>query len=446
MAATLQSSIQDDVFLAGLCCARLGDPGPALVTRVRPAVAAALAGSIRLPPLGLLYDVIVLLSELDPRLVGPAIPGLELRRWDDQVVGPLLAHRRRLPLCDAAAALPPDWRAPAAATLAERIGDALGNKTWWTPASVRAWLSRTDDEIWDDAVSALADPQIREALDAQLRALALAAPIDLSAADVHLVRNLPALASRSQRLLVRQVLEVASRLDAALPRAVRPRARPGPVASGMADEDKYPAGGFGALTTSGSPENLVASELIYMEDGPDVDPFTVRWAEGELLYFTRDEAAHVRGHRRIVVGLSSDLVDARVKDPEIAWQRLVVVVGMLDAVIERVIRWLGEVELHIAVRVVGKKLTDELKALGLALQPWVEAGIISLEEVGEARHVVELAESARLRADVDFVWIGTKSLSVKFHGSPPSTFFLEVGQKPWTAWVSQAQQLCVFLA
>jgi hypothetical protein len=59
---------------------------------------------------------------------------------------------------------------------------------------------------------------------------------------------------------------------------------------------------------------------------------------------------------------------------------------------------------------------------------------------------VELAESARLRADVDFVWIGTKSLSVKFHGSPPSTFFLEVGQKPWTAWVSQAQQLCVFLA
>lgn len=445
MSATLSPSLQDDVFAAGLCVARLGDPGPGLVTRVRPVVNAALDGSIRLPPLGLVHDVVILLSELDPRLVGPAIPGLDLRRWDDQVVGPLLAHRRRYALCDAAAALPDNWRAPAAAVLAERISDALGNKTWWTPAAVRSWLTRTDEEIWDAATTALSDPEVRGELDAQLRAMALAAPVDIGAADVHLVRNLPALASRSQRLLVRQVLEVATRLDGALPRTVRARVRPGPVASGLSDEDRFPAGGFGSLTTSGSPENLVASELVYMDDDGEIDPFTVRWAEGELLYYTRDEAAHVRGHRRIVVGLSDDLVDARVKDPELSWQRLVVVMGVLDAVIERVIRWLGEVELRIAVRAVGHRLRDELRALGLVLQPWVEAGIVTVEEAPDTQEILALVESERLRADVDFVWVSGRTPAPRLMGFT-GTFPVEVGPRNWPGWVSLAQQLCLHLA
>lgn len=445
MASDVYTPSQDDIFTAGICCARLGPPGPDLVRRVRPVINAALTNSVQLPPLGLVHDVVVLMTDIDPRLVGPAIPGLDLRRWDDQVIGPLLAHRRRHALCDASASLPEEWRAQAAAALAERLSDALGNKVWWTPGAVRSWLTRTDEEIWAQSAELLADPDIIGALDAQLKALAKAAPVDLTAADVHLVRNLPSLASRAQRLLVRQILEVAGRMDAALPRVVRPRQRPGPVASGLADEDRYPAGGFGSLTTTGSPENLVASELIYMEDGGDVDPFTVRWAEGELLYYTRDEAAHVRGHRRILIVFSEDLVKARVKDPEVPWQRLVVMLGILHAAIERVIRWLGELELRISVHAIGNKLGDELKALSLTLQPWVDAGILTLSETADAREILALAESERYRADVDLIWIGA--------APPPSPskreqslLFIDTNPRSWPAFVTLAQQICSYLA
>ena len=40
----------------------------------------------------------------------------------------------------------------------------------------------------------------------------------------------------------------------------------------LADESLYPAGGFTAITPGGSNaniENLVTSELVYMEDGPE---------------------------------------------------------------------------------------------------------------------------------------------------------------------------------
>ena len=78
------------------------------------------------------------------------------------------------------------------------------------------------------------------------------------------------------------MLEASERIGQTLPRHVRARRRDGSHLTPLAEEDRYPTGGFAALTNAGSPENLVASELVYMDDGSDIDLFDVRFAEGEL--------------------------------------------------------------------------------------------------------------------------------------------------------------------
>ena len=109
----------------------------------------------------------------------------------------------------------------------------------------------------------------------------------------------------------------------------------------LADESLYPAGGFTAITPGGSNaniENLVTSELVYMEDGPETDVFTLRYVEGELLYYTRDDSVF-RRHRQVIgIALGADLDDARVKDRDLPWQRLILALGLFVAAI----RWLTE--------------------------------------------------------------------------------------------------------
>ena len=56
----------------------------------------------------------------------------------------------------------------------------------------------------------------------------------------------------------------------------------------LEEESAFPVGGFSSISTVGSLENLVTSELIYMDDPNDPaserpDQFDVRFVEGDLL-------------------------------------------------------------------------------------------------------------------------------------------------------------------
>ncbi|NUP99024.1 MAG: hypothetical protein HUU35_04110 [Armatimonadetes bacterium] len=70
----------------------------------------------------------------------------------------------------------------------------------------------------------------------------------------------------------------------------------------------YPTGGIAELTTTGPIENLVSSELIYLEPEQPIDPFLVRYAENELLRYLRDSAV-LRMMRRSVVFIVEDCTD-----------------------------------------------------------------------------------------------------------------------------------------
>ncbi|MEM6928141.1 MAG: hypothetical protein AAF602_14510 [Myxococcota bacterium] len=409
-------------------------------------MAAALERSFRLPPMGLVADIAAMLEDPSPSLSRASMPFLDLRKYDDRVVGPLLMHRVRTSLADAYAGLPEAWRGAAVAALAERLTDELDPEApWWEAGGLRRWLGQPADEVWEQGLSSLGAQAVRDALGDRLEAMIRSGTAHWTTADVHLVRNLPAMASRAQRVAVRQVLEAAELIDARLPRTVRPRLRTGQVASGLEEEDAYPTGGFSALSNSGSPENLVISELVYMDDDHDgIDLFDVRFTEGELLYYTRDESIYTRERRRIGIALAEDCGGARVKDVDLPFQRLVLALGVIHAVVDRVVKWLGKVELEIAIHPIGRDLVDETKLLHLVLRSQIDAGVVQIEPLADVSGFVARTAERQRRSETDAVWITTQPESAPELAVVP--FELEIGEASVEQWVRAASALARHLA
>src|SRR5262249_46896104 len=85
--------------------------------------------------------------------------------------------------------------------------------------------------------------------------------------DVFELEHGTALAELGERLALRQVPRAAAAGAAALPRhAARPVSRRTEVPTRILDEDTYPVGGFSSLSTRGSVESLLHSQLAYMEE------------------------------------------------------------------------------------------------------------------------------------------------------------------------------------
>ncbi len=117
--------------------------------------------------------------------------------------------------------------------------------------------------------------------------------------DVFELSHWRSLSTEHLRIGCRQILAVDRRLgERALPQRIHVHDA-GEVETAFLDETYYPMGGLAELTNRGSFENLVTSQLIYIEPGPEINVFDVRYLEGELLYYKRDEGS-LRRKRRTV--------------------------------------------------------------------------------------------------------------------------------------------------
>ncbi len=117
--------------------------------------------------------------------------------------------------------------------------------------------------------------------------------------DIFELSHWRSLSTEHLRIGCRQILAVDRRLGE---RTLRQRIQvhdAGEAETVFVDETHYPMGGLAELTNRGSLENLVTSQLIYIEPGPAINVFDVRYLEGELLYYMRDEGS-LRRKRRTV--------------------------------------------------------------------------------------------------------------------------------------------------
>lgn len=96
------------------------------------------------------------------------------------------------------------------------------------------------------------------------------------------------------------------------------------------DSDHFPAGGFDALSSQGRMENLVRSEVAYVdtEIGGGLDLFDLRYVLGELLYYTRDDSPLLEA-RRVFTFVIDQPARLRHKHKGLPAQTLTLVEGVL---------------------------------------------------------------------------------------------------------------------
>jgi hypothetical protein len=223
----------------------------------------------------------------------------------------------------------------------------------------------------------------------------------LGGEDLFELEHRTAIAPAGERLALRQILATREKLLAVVPsQPPRRAARLREVPTRLLDENAYPVGGFSSISTRGTIESLLHSQLAFMEpagaERPDM--FDIKFLRDELLYYSRDENQFFRRRRTFVIALYPDLRGARVKDAGMPYQRIVLALGTLLALIERLIAWLGDESLRFEILLIDDAkhaLSAEAELLRLMLREQVANGTAAIELAPFAALTTVCAAAAR---------------------------------------------------
>jgi hypothetical protein len=201
---------------------------------------------------------------------------------------------------------------------------------------------RTLKEGWDSLLRDGLMPELVTCYESLVQVARQTAEF-LGPEDIFELEHGTALAEFGQRVALRQVLQAADTLDRSLsPHRPRPRTGQQQVPTRVLAEDTYPVGGFSSLSTRGTIESLLQSQLALMEKSDRPDLFDVKYVRDELLYYSRDENQFFRRRKTFVIVLQPDLVQARFKDAQLAWQRVVLLLALIVVAVRRLCDWLSE--------------------------------------------------------------------------------------------------------
>lgn len=302
-------------------------------------------------PLGFLTDVVAIArgEDASPTL-DPHRPGGKSlwRRYDDYVLGRLYGDRLLQRGGDALAAYQGRDGRRADAYLLQRVCErARIPQVWLNPAALKP---DANDEQLQDAISREWDLLTRDGLPddlgRQIESLCecfRAVGEVLGVEDVFELERGLALRPLAQRVAWRHAWQAAEFIREVLPLNRPPIRRVGrSVATRVEDEDRYPVGGYASLSNRGTMESLLHSQLAFMDDAESPDLFDLKLVRDELLYFARDENTFYRRRKLIVVSLDDSLDNERVKDPQLTWQRLSMLNGILLAGVKTLQNWLSD--------------------------------------------------------------------------------------------------------
>lgn len=438
---------------ASLCTMRLGRPDDGRLSTALSWLVDAQSERGSLPPAGVVTDVGRLLAGESLHDAGP-LPALPprlrkaLRGYEDHVLGRLESSQKMDAIIDAYLGLSAANRSRALAVLLSRLTHRIGFSAQVSvrPGTLRRVITAPTAELIHTGLEALGDAG--EIVDAvargyeDLTAGARRAGTLIDDTDVFLVENIAVLGDLTHRLAIEQISEVAKLLTGGLPKRLKPRRQSlrRDVSTQLEEEDQYPTGGFASISTSGSLENLVISELIYMDDGAQeqVDLFDLRYAEGELLYYTRDEAVYTRGRRVVDIVLCEDLVRARVKDPDHSWQRLVTTLGVISCLVERLAAWLDSAALLVRIHFLGQDdspLAPEMRVIELMLREWIERGLVEVAASPSIEKISDEAAATTRLAECDLVVVSMERVApLAAPRGAQSALLSLAGPRPRVTW------------
>jgi hypothetical protein len=398
-------------LLHGLWLQRVLPPAAATVGPALEWALEVAANGHPLPPVGFVADLGHTAFGLDQgarvRREAAAIPGLPAglaRTYEDYVLGKVYADWSFERAADALRRYQGRDRARGMAFLVDQFRERAGFPgVHLSPAVIKGLLNEPGDKALVDGWETLNRdgllpllPELYEALIAATRRLAEV----LGAEDIFELEHGTALAELGQRVALRQVLQMAERLEAALPRhCVRPRSGRQEVPTRVLDEDTYPVGGFASLSTRGTVESLLYSQLAFMEKKDRPDLFDIKFLRDELLYYSRDDNQFLRRRRTFVFAVFPDLVQARFKDAELPCQRIVLLLALLVVAVRKLSEWLSTDALFFEFVFVEDKEPGPLAAERALLETLLREAITNgTAALGRAASAEQVAKECELRA------------------------------------------------
>ena len=383
-------------LLQGLWWQRVVPPS---ATTVRPALEWALELASEghpLPPLGFIADLGHAAFGMDWETrdrQAVAIPGLPMqlvRTYEDHVLGKIYADWSFSRASDAMRQ--PRFqgrdRAKLLAFMLERFRDRAGFVgVEFSPGVIKTALETTPEELlnqgWESLRRDGSQPLLTDLYESLIAASRRTAEI-LGQEDIFELERGTALQEMGERVAMRQVLQAAAKFEATLPRhRIRPLNRRQDVPTRILDEDTYPVGGFTSLSTRGSVESLLHSQLAFMEpEGERPDLFDIKFLRDELLYYARDENQFLRRRRTFVFVLEPDLPATRYKEKELPYQQGVLLLALLMVVVRKLSEWLSTDALAFKIVFVGSReespLEPESKLLAKLLDEPIATGTVEL--------------------------------------------------------------------
>lgn len=260
------------------------------------------------------------------------------------------------------------------------------------PGVIKGLQQLPPDEVVLQAWRSLEDDGLSPTLQADFESLIAAVRNTgelLGAEDIFELESGTALAEFGQRIALRQVLQMATRLGSDLPKQ-KPRSQPRrySVATNIMEEDHYPIGGFTSLSNKGTVESMVRSELAYIEDDMRPDLFDIKFARNELLYYSRDENQFLRRRLTFIFALYPSLKQARFKDDTLPCQRIIMMLAGLYVLTGQLIEWLSSDAIRFEFLFVepdsSPVLDDERTLLETLFREEIASGTVALESIDPA--------------------------------------------------------------
>jgi hypothetical protein len=355
-----------------------------------------------LPPIGFLADLglAALGKEQSHRSAGEGLvmPGLApglVRAYEDYVLGKVITDATFARAADALQRFQGRDQARGLAFVVEQMRQRCG----WvgvhlSPAVLKALLRDAPEQVLAEGAKAVAggvEPFLAWIYETLIAAMRRCAEL-LGPEDLFELEHGTALQELGQRVALRQVLRGTVLLEALLPRhGPRPRLGRQEVPTRLLDADTYPVGGFVSLSTRGTIESLLHSQLAYMEKKDRPDLFDLKYLRDELLYYARDENHYLRRRRTLIFALWPDLVDARVKDADVPFQRGILLLAWLVALVRRLGDWLSTDALNFVVVFVDdtdpEALAEERALLEIVLGDLVRNGTAAVQRIASLQQL-----------------------------------------------------------
>ncbi len=433
--------------LQGLWLQRATAPAAATV---RPALEWALeiaSGGQPLPPVGFVADLGNVLLGLDrdarPQRDPAGLPGLPgglARTYEDLVLGKVFADWTVERAGDAVRRFQGRDRARGVAFVVNQFRERAGFEgVLLSPAVFKSLLEAPPDEVlargWDALSRAGVQPLLVRLYENLIAASRRVAEV-LGSEDVFELEHGTALAELGQRVALRQVLQTAARFEAGLSKhKPRPPAGRREVPTRVLDEDTYPVGGFASLSTRGSIESLLHSQLAYMEPAtaPRPDLFDIKFLRDELLYYSRDENQFLRRRRSFVIALMPDLVQARFKDVELPTQRIILALALLVTLVRKLTEWLSADALVFEFLFVAEggaqPLGQESALLGMLLREAIANGTARLENVASPEAAGRVVTERARRSLCHGLTVGSRPAVLAAEGAAVSQLVV-AGARP----------------